>query len=1558
MNCRLIVGLSLLAGAANALNYVIFGLNTVRSNSVFPVSILVVNSTSDVYVNMTLTGYRNWSPVNGSSSDAARRSDFNPENSSLSFTTSAVIQANVLTRVDMKVGDFSSLATPVAYLSVSVADPTYSFTGYVTPVALDNATMGMQNAPVKRTGEPLFQIQMDQPYYKAKDMVRFRVLTVESVEDKLQPLFVPLKIQILDTQRNVVKELINVNNSEVTGYFAGEMPLSSDPLSGTWTIRVVNDSVTEEMDKRFVLASKNFSVVEFGIPRFDVTIVTNKIHIAQSVDDEIQFQLTANYTSGETVEGVFDIAVSSWYGPSLNGDEKTESTLLRKSMPTNKNETVTVLVPLKGALDNIPTYLYNALTIQANFTESATGVKKSATPAVISVQTGPYHAVFESDTGTFIPGYPYLLKATIIDRYGRPPPPIGRKAQIIATSANVSAGLWQIVPLNGDVACLKQSFLRRYGYDYPEGSSSWSWHGAVFGLPRISWGKINGFGMNGGGFGGGLNSGSRKKRDLGPFVQYSTSSCHYLPTILWADVAADGTLNVSIPTPKTADAMNILVSYDFQATKDKMVFAKQSPSGSFLDITPVSVDLFAGGVTEFVIDTTTRLNETIQILVLSNSNASFLWSDSVSTPGQRITVSVPLTDAIGPVGRLIAYYVRKDSEIVGNIIPLQITNVLLSEQVTLFVTSKNGQSSAQPGEKVTVKAKTGPFSTVAFLAIEERRSLFKADNDISDSFIGKTKRVSNAKPGYRLSIADYFTTPLDSGRVQHFLLTNTKGSATGPDIAALVWSRAQDAGCSCPTGEYRYGFRINTDDEYSYCSHYCQYQARDRRVDADGTEPKSSSFSGDSISQLTRQHFPQSFLFETALADANGDVILERNVPDALTTWRIWAFSLSSTGGLIASATPVKLKVFQPLIASLDLPYSVIHNENFTAEVVISNHIPQKQELTVNLTTRKPDNTITTFTKNIISLPNDTIATVFTIISEQIGEWELEVTVKSALASHQLKKTLLVKSEGVQQFYSQPVLIDLHKSSAFDTVIQLPIDPADKVSGSEKVTVAVVGDILAVSISNLDKLIRLPSGGGEPNMAIVASSATMLKHLRNTNRTLPQKEKNLVSNIQLRYQQALSYLRSDHSFSMWGASDTNGSTWLTAYVTRVFAETSELLPNSSAAVIKKAVQFLLDQQNNDGSFRESGGKVQNSYTESGDSKLVSLTAFTVLSFTEYIKTGRADTEKLDASIQKAVEYLESHLENVKRDSYALAITAYALAQANSSKSLDALNRLKDVMVYDVSTVRWKNIASADDDGEDNSYSYSTHAKDVETTAYALLAHMANGDRNISLKIASWLISKQNTEGGFFSTADTAVAVEALAEFAQSFTDAPSIQIDITNGLQKSDMAISPETSMVVHSSQFEQKPTDIAIHARGSGIAVAYISWTYNVLQPVEGWAFDLNVTLSRTGSAKAHRLNICTRYWKDGASSLTLMEVSALSGYQFDEEEVKQLPPAVKSPRKSELDNEGSKLNLYYEEMTPTAICFSLTMHQTHKVENLKAQSVVIYDYYNPKDRRTVFYS
>ena len=69
----------------------------------------------------------------------------------------------------------------------------------------------------------------------------------------------------------------------------------------------------------------------------------------------------------------------------------------------------------------------------------------------------------------------------------------------------------------------------------------------------------------------------------------------------------------------------------------------------------------------------------------------------------------------------------------------------------------------------------------------------------------------------------------------------------------------------------------------------------------------------------------------------------------------------------------------------------------------------------------------------------------------------------------------------------------------------------------------------------------------------------------------------------------LRYKHSDGSYSAFGQSDKSGSTWLTAFVAKCFIFARELRPELvEEKIIDQALDFLVKQQNSNGSFREPG----------------------------------------------------------------------------------------------------------------------------------------------------------------------------------------------------------------------------------------------------------------------------------------------------------------------------------------------------------------------------------
>ncbi|XP_055348314.1 CD109 antigen-like [Paramacrobiotus metropolitanus] len=1443
MHLHFLAILPVFAGLANAdLSYFIIGPKTIYSNSTFPISILCRNASSDVKVDVTI---RPW--------DVRASEDDEPHQSTEpALIKSFAIKPNEFSKLEISVPDLSQYATNKKgfALSINGTDSKEHFSlNYARPVSI-----GAQPAT---TNKIFAFIQTDQPLYKAKDTVLFRIVTVDR---QLLPFRFPLTVRILDPQHNIVKQYSNATDPNVAGYFAGDFLLSAEPLLGSWTIQA------RTLDSQVLVGTTQFSVDEYVLPRFDVKILSLPSFVT-SGDATLNFFVEANYTFGEPVKGKLEVTWTKSY--STNAVNQSTSI-----MDFNGRSLVTL--PLSGAVSPDGDYSANdKLEIKVNFTEALTGQTKAAVGSVSVRSSVPKYKITLLDNAyntIFTPGKPFHFRIRISDQDGRPPPPNTKQMKLQYLLYD------KRLPGAGEMIVVNDSASRNISLE------------------------------------------SDEDQYLSP-----------LETVFYLNIPASGIVDVDIPTPTNARRIQLRVEY-MDDQERWAVLGRESPSISFLDIKPLSEELRRGEMATFGINMTTRTNETIHFMVQSNSNDSFLWINSTSEPGAYIVISVPLLDSVGLVGRLTVFYIRNDGEIVGNVFRFLINLPVAKTEVTVSAEAKSGLAYAQPGEEALFKARTSPSSFVAFLAVDESMLLLKSGNDLSLEEMTEAIKVKpDPLPSDMYSVKDYFER-IYTGQ---FVLTNEKLLRT--EFRTIHYDDDEE-----------------DEEDRVFLVGAPNFMGLRKATVVDVIADESEEVITDNLQSpaQSRKDFRSSFLFETAVSSSDGVAEIQSKVPDSITTWRITAFSLSNSSGLGLTSVPAKLKVFQPFFAVLNLPFSIVRYENLTAEVLVFNYMSQQQDVRVQLEIRNPDKTTVHLNKNIVAKRNEGVTVAFTIVPQQIGDLILEVTVQSAFAADQMEKMLPVKPEGVKQYYSRPVFIDLRQSLNFDLPVTLPPDPIGKVAGSDRVEIRFVGDILGAAMNNLDKLIRLPFGCGEQNMATTTPNLVVAKYLKQLSQLAEPQKSKLISNIQLGYQRELTYRHTDDSYSAWGNADRIGSTWLTAYVARVFSEAKEFVTSIDDTVAKSALRFLMKQQDQDGSFVEHG-KVIDKQHQGGASAGVALTAFTLLSFLEHENSGDAS---IISAKENAVAFLESRVSTLANDSYTLAITAYALGMAKSTKSAIVLDLLEQRMIKNTSVAYWTTVASLSDQGADDTHSYPTNAKDVEATAYALLAFLANNKFSSSLPIVSWLISKQNAEGGFVSTQDTVVGLTALAEFAKAFINPPSMRIDAEYEQNTQSMSLTPETSVVLQSIELPNKPQTVNIKGQGKGVAIAYLSWTYHIAKPAEDVAFDLNV--STTTSVADMRMRICSRYIREGQSSMAVIEVNALSGYQFDEDEVRRLVQTGHSLRKTELENKETKLNLYFDQLKQSATCFKLTLYRVYKVKDLKDQSIVVYDYYNPKERQTVSFN
>jgi CD109 antigen len=296
----------------------------------------------------------------------------------------------------------------------------------------------------------------------------------------------------------------------------------------------------------------------------------------------------------------------------------------------------------------------------------------------------------------------------------------------------------------------------------------------------------------------------------------------------------------------------------------------------------------------------------------------------------------------------------------------------------------------------------------------------------------------------------------------------------------------------------------------------------------------------------------------------------------------------------------------------------------------------------------------------------------FLITPVQIGLLTLTVKGTSSLAGDTEQKTIRVKSEGIEEMENFGLLIDLRKKKSYRAGFNVKA-PEAIVPDSEFCKLQVIGDLFGSSLNNLDRLINRPCGCGEQNMLSLTPNIYALRYMLSMNATdqISNRDEliaNAVQNIAIGYQNELSYMHPDGSFSAFGTSDSSGSSWLTAFVVKSFAQAAEFSPAIDPRLVEKSIDWLVSKQQADGSYAEPGNVIHKDM-QGGVNSVSTVSAYISIALLE----SKQINEKAKRSLVKAVSYLESKYSSLYEDRYAMGLIAYALQLANSSKA-DEVNK--------------------------------------------------------------------------------------------------------------------------------------------------------------------------------------------------------------------------------------------------------------------------------------------
>uniref|UniRef100_A0A7N8X2Q3 Complement C3-like n=1 Tax=Mastacembelus armatus TaxID=205130 RepID=A0A7N8X2Q3_9TELE len=748
-------------------------------------------------------------------------------------------------------------------------------------------------------------------------------------------------------------------------------------------------------------------------------------------------------------------------------------------------------------------------------------------------------------------------------------------------------------------------------------------------------------------------------------------------------------------------------------------------------------------------------------------------------------------------------------------------------------------------------------------------------------------------------------------------------------------------------------------EAFLYCCKELENQRAERKEDslllARSEEDDDSYVDNSNI--VTRTNFPESWLWTTIDLPACSQQSctttqkeVKTSLKDSITTWQFIAISLSRTHG-ICIADPLEVIVRKSFFIDLKLPYSAVRGEQLEIKAILHNYNPQPVTVRVDFIENLQVCSAASRRKKFrqeVRVGNQTTRSVpFIIIPMKEGELPIEVkaAVKSPESHDGIRKKLRVVPPGILTKSLQTVILDpakkgidgkqeeiMNSAIAMKNVIpNTPTYTQISVTGREQLSDLVEN---AISGKSMGTLIQQPSGCGEQNMIGMTLPVIAATYLDKTNQWETvgiEKRQEALQHIRTGYKNQLGFRKSDGSFAMYPKHQS--STWLTAYVAKVFAM-AENLVGIKHSVICGAVQFLIrEAQQSNGMFREVG------YV----SILKHWHRFRCLhdGLLPHRYAGVTQGDLLN-SISQAVTYLEIRLPSLTNP-YAVAMTSYALATENK------LNR----------QILYKFISP-----ELNHWPvWGTNLFTLEATAYALLALVKAKTFQDAKPVVRWFNQQQKHGGGYGSTQATIMVYQAIAEYWVGANEEEydvNVDVEFIERKITSSFNFNKQNYYTTKTSKIGSINQDVKVVARGAGEAtVRMVSWYYTLPQEKESncQKFNLSVQLipeKLDEDERIYKLKIEVLF-KDPehSAAMSILDIGMLTGFTADINDLNLLSKGhARTISKYEMDtalSEKGSVIIYLDRVSnkrPEEIAFKV--NQKLKVGIIQPAAVTVYEYYD----------
>ncbi|GAB1607029.1 complement component C3 [Argonauta hians] len=1388
--------------------------------------------------------------------------------------------------------------------------------------------------PVSMKSGHIF-IQTSKPIYNPGQTVRIRIVTLN--EDMLPTKF-PVSFSILNPSQLIL----------YSSKFPGDSPfinatyqLTTHPPLGNWTV------VAHYSNGMKTRTEIKFLVQKYVLPVFEVSVAVSPRFILKSTR-KVEITTRARYLYGKYVRGQVTLKCS--YGPKII--EKCE---YKKQLFQGKT---VVLINLPTE----PVPLGTVFQVAATVVEKDTAIIENKVDETAKYVSSPYKFDLTNSQTFFKPDLPYTVYVETLYINGSRVPTLPFYLE------------YRAVTRAGNIEFYKEKHVSQNGVKHVTINTTRFWRECT--------------------------------------ITMSTADYH--------------------------------LTMEDQATEQWEVASYKSQSDTFLLL---SMDIPEEGykVNDVVRVkvVTTRKSFRTPLYFMTMGNGKILKHSIRSYKKPHWNLYFTVTKDMIPIGRIIVYFMR-NLEIVADSRAFPVMDICKGQQLELSPTS--GAKHYHPLTNVEVEVRGDPGTHVALSAVDNAVYLLNDRNRLTQKLVKESMKMSNVgcSPGGGLNAAQVF---YDSGfdmiakgltstpkpeRANMLCalrrLTKTKvlrRTKRGIDFCCI--SGEQNKGGNCMESWLNFNYKKTELCRISFLNCCLPEKkivhlggANDTDYGRIGTDQKEAQ-----MKSLLSDYFPESELYTQYQLNKSGVYRLNFTVPATVTSWHIQAMSVADQCPFCV-AKPINIVTFKEVIAKVSLPYVVKRLEQILIKAVVYNY--KRDMITVKLSFHETEGICShaapgkpyEVTKKV--LPQGADVSRLAVIPLRTGNFTIRVTVTEVGNNYreEIRKTLRVEYEGIKETKSISLMLDpsgtfskhsrprrqisdhitipkneIYVSKKTQSIILNLNQPSDAIDGSAKGDIIISGNLLGSTVQTTlkepEKLLAKPYGCGEQTMIFLAPCVYILKYLNDTSQVTPEIYENATRFIRLGLLKEQEFRKIDGSYAAFDRSPS--STWLTAFVLKVFCQASEF-EFVDPTLTKTAMTWLFLKQKLDGSFVENHPVIHKEMM--GGLSQLGMTAFVLSSLMECKKLMHPEIGITRANeIVLATSYLEKQIKDVTNP-YDMAIITYALTLCNSPIKYQARIKLNNMAETNLGKdYRYWRVSELDTDlggSPDATFHSEESYLSVEATAYALLTQLHFGLVEESGPIVKWLTEQRSEAGMFKSTQDTVLALQALATYG-SLTNVPDINMlfNLTSSKAhlRKHLTVNKESSLWCQVVSDVPINDEVLIESMGTGSAQMEFNMNYyrpssvqhtchfnisyvinNINRstrklikygcPLCGESCDvMSGPILKSWSIQDYSfcMTISLRYLGVTDPGMVVLKMDLLTGYNTPEELLKQL--IADKVIEKYYKHENSRLTLYFNSVPHYRdVKINLLLYRTQTIYNhLMPAPIHVYAYYKESVSCTKFY-